>query len=101
LNLTDKQILLVVRSKILRQLTERLRALRAAHGLTQEAFAELAGMSYKYYQAVEGGRKQELRLSTLQRLAAPYHIEVWQLLAPEFPDTKIVSRRNKKRPSPI
>lgn len=63
----------------------RLKQLRQIHGLTQEAFAEKAGMSYKYYQAVEGGRKRELRLSTLERLAAAYGLEVYQLLAPQLP----------------
>ena len=59
-----------------------------AHGLTQEAFAELSGISYKYYQAVEAGRKRELRLSTLERLASAYDLEVWELLAPELPAAK-------------
>ena len=39
-------------------------------------------MSYKYYQAVEAGRKADLRLSTLERLATAYGLEVYQLLAP-------------------
>lgn len=60
----------------------RLRELRNAHNLTQERFAERAGISYKYYQALEAGRKRELRLTTLERLAAAYDIEVWELLAP-------------------
>ena len=47
-------------------LLTRLRELRAAHGLTPEAFAERSGISYKYYQAVEAGRKRELRLSTVE-----------------------------------
>ena len=70
-------------------LLARLRELRETHGLTQERFAELAGMSYKHYQAVEAGRKRELRLSTLDRLAAVYGIEVWQLLAPTIPKTQL------------
>ncbi len=69
----------------LTHLLTRLRELREAHGLTQEAFAERSGISYKYYQAVEAGRKRELRLSTLERLASAYGLEVWQLLAPDLP----------------
>lgn len=62
-----------------------LRALRKQHGLTQEGFAELAGMSYKYYQSVETGKQAELRLSTLDRLAKAYGVEGWQLLGPKLP----------------
>ena len=68
------------------RLLERLRALRLAAGLTQEQFSERAGLSYKYYQAVEAGRKRELRLSTLERLARAYELEVWELLAPAKPN---------------
>ena len=40
-------------------LLKRLKALRVERGLTQEQFAEASGISYKYYQAVEAGRKQD------------------------------------------
>ncbi len=82
-------------SKALAFLISRLRELRQAHGLTQEAFAEMAGMSYKYYQAVEAGRKRELRLSTLERLAAACGIEVWELLAPPMPETRMARQPRK------
>lgn len=75
------------------RLLERLRALRVHHGLSQEGFAEIAGMSYKHYQAIEAGRKPDLRLSTLDRLASAYGIEVAELLGSRFPKTKIASRR--------
>lgn len=77
----------------MQRLCVRLRELRVAHGLTQEGFAERSGISYKYYQAVECGRKRELRLSTLERLAAAYGIEVWELLAPPFPYPKRAPRQ--------
>jgi transcriptional regulator with XRE-family HTH domain len=70
-------------------LVQRLKELRKIHGLTQEQFSERTGISYKYYQAVEGGFKKELRISTLERLADAYGIEVWQLLMPSIPKTKI------------
>jgi transcriptional regulator with XRE-family HTH domain len=60
----------------LTHLLARLWELRAAHGLTPEAFAERSGISYKYYQAVEAGRNRELRLSTLEWLAHAYGLEV-------------------------
>ena len=80
-------------SSTLDRLLERLHALREHHGLTQERFAEIAGMSYKHYQAIEAGRKPDLRLSTLERLASAYGIEVAELLGNRFPKTKIAGRR--------
>lgn len=67
-------------SRTIAPLLKRLRELRLRKGLTQEAFAEQAGFSYKYYQAVEAGRKRDLRLSTLERLAEAHGMELWQLL---------------------
>jgi len=68
--------------KTVQRLLRRLKALRIERGLTQEEFAEKAGLSYKYYQAVEAGRKMNLRLSTLERLAKGHGMEPWQLLLP-------------------
>jgi transcriptional regulator with XRE-family HTH domain len=62
------------------KLIQRLRQLRLGRGWTQEEFAERISMSYKYYQAVEAGRKPDLRLSTLIRLADAHGLEVWELL---------------------
>ena len=67
-------------SRTIDPLLKRLRELRLRRGLTQEAFAEQAGFSYKYYQALEAGRKRDLRLSTLERLAEAHGMELWQLL---------------------
>ena len=80
----------------LKHLIRRLRKLREVHGITQEAFAEMSGISYKYYQAVEAGRKQELRLTTLERFARAYRIEVHQLLAPKLPVTKLPRKPHSK-----
>lgn len=52
-----------------KRLLARIRALREAHGLTQETFAERADLSYKHYQQVEAGRKFDIRLSTLIKMA--------------------------------
>jgi transcriptional regulator with XRE-family HTH domain len=81
-----------VESPTIKRLLVRLRQLRKIHGLTQEAFAEISGISYKYYQHVEAGRKSELRLSTIERIARAYGIEVYQLLAPELPKTKLAKK---------
>lgn len=72
-----------------KKLVQRLKELRKIHNLTQEEFSERTGFSYKYYQAVESGIKKDLRFSTLERLANAYGVEVWQLLAPSVPKTKI------------
>jgi transcriptional regulator with XRE-family HTH domain len=81
--------------KLLPLLLKRLKELRKSHGLTQEGFAEIAGLSYKYYQQIEAGRKRELQLSTLERLASGYGIEVWQLLGPHTPNTKLSKKRRQ------
>ena len=69
-------------TETVQRLLGRLKALRVESGLTQEEFAEKSGISYKYYQAVEAGRKKDLRLSTLDRLASAHGLEPWQLLLP-------------------
>lgn len=86
-----------MKSKAFVSLLSRLRALRKAHDLTQEGFAELARMSYKYYQAVEGGQKVGLRFSTLEKFAAAYGIEVWELLAPPMPQVRLTAAPKRKR----
>ena len=88
-----------MKSKTLASLLRRLRELRDANDLTQEAFAELAGINYKYYQEVEGGRKKELRFSTLEKFAAAYGIELWELLAPPPPKVRLTAAPKRKRPS--
>ena len=70
------------------RLRARLRDLRKLHGLTQEQFSEATGFSYKFYQLIEIGKKDDLRLSSLERLAAAYGIEVSDLLGRKLPKTK-------------
>jgi transcriptional regulator with XRE-family HTH domain len=74
-----------------------MRELRVRHDLTQEAFSEASGISYKYYQAIEAGRKPDLRLSTLERIAAAYGIEVYDLLAPKAPVTRMASSKRRRK----
>jgi transcriptional regulator with XRE-family HTH domain len=86
-----------VAQKTIVHLLKRLKTLRKKHELTQEQFAELSGIGYKYYQAVEGGRKRDLRLSTLERISDAYGIQVFQLLAPAEPASKIPKKSLSKR----
>jgi transcriptional regulator with XRE-family HTH domain len=81
--------------KTQKNLVLRLKELRIIHHVTQEQFSERTGISYKYYQAIETGVKKELRISTLERLANAYGIEVWQLLSPTLPKTKIKTNRTR------
>lgn len=79
----------------------RLRELRKLHGLSQEKFSEISGFSYKFYQLIEIGRKNDLRLSSLERLAEAYGIEVHELLGPDTPKTKFPKRiRPRQKPKP-
>ncbi len=77
-------------------LIARLRELRKCHALTQESFSELSGVAYKYYQLIEGGRRIDLRLSTLEKLAKTYGIGVHELLAPSFPKMRFPKPTVKK-----
>ncbi len=63
-----------------KRLLARVRELRGALGLSQEAFAEKAGLKYKHYQAMEAGRKIDIRFSTLEKLAKACGLEPWELL---------------------
>ena len=62
------------------RLMARVRDLRQALGLSQEAFAERAGLKYKHYQAVEAGRKTNIQFVTLIKLAKACELEPWELL---------------------
>ena len=65
---------------LIRRLLARVKQLREALGLSQEAFAEKAGLKYKHYQAIEAGRKPNIQLPTLVKIARALGLEPWQLL---------------------
>lgn len=48
--------------------------------MTQEAFAERAGLKYKHYQAVEAGRKPNIQFETVTKMARACGLELWELL---------------------
>lgn len=88
------------------RLLARVKELREARGLSQEAFAEKAGLGYKYYQHVESGRRRDIRLSTLEKLAKACGLKLWELLnfeilpaVAEDPTTapRVSSARRRKR----
>ena len=63
-----------------KRLLARVKDLREALGLSQEAFAERAGLKYKHYQAIEAGRKTDIRFSTLEKLAKACGLGLEELL---------------------
>lgn len=64
------------------RLAQNLRYLRLRADLTQEQIAEIVGFEFKFYQKLEGGRKPQIKVETVERLAKPFGLEAWQLLAP-------------------
>lgn len=73
-------------------IANRLRELRLRHGFTQQEFAELAGVGFKFYQQLESGHKKQIWLETVERVAAPYGLDLCEFLAPEMPKTSIKSK---------
>jgi transcriptional regulator with XRE-family HTH domain len=63
-----------------KRLLTRVKVLRKALGLSQEAFAERAGLKYKHYQALEAGRKNEFHFATFEKLAKACGLKPWELL---------------------
>jgi len=64
-----------------------IRRLRLAHGLSQEAAAEKAGLGPRHFQDIEAGRREGIRLATVEKIAAVLEVEVWQLFKPDgFPE---------------
>jgi transcriptional regulator with XRE-family HTH domain len=72
---------------------ERLRQLRKKRGWTQEQAAERCGIGYKLYQLYELGIKQNPGLTSLEKLAAGFGLEIHELLTPTFPKNRRKSRR--------
>ena len=94
---------------IAQRLMERVKRLRENLGLTQEAFAERAGLKYKHYQAVEAGRKANIQFATLIKLAEACGLEPWELLnfdhdvesfQPVVGETKATTRTSKTEKTP-
>ena len=75
----------------------RLRELRQKAGLTQEAYAEQAKFSYKYYQGIERGQWTNLRLRTLEKLADGYGVALHELFSPKMPVPRVKALRKKPR----
>lgn len=73
-----------------------MRELRQKHGLTQQELAEVADMSEKFIQQIEAQRKKEIWVSTVERIAEAFSLELHEFLAPEVQGK---SKLAKKVPS--
>ena len=70
-------------------LRERLRLLRRNMELTQEAVAELAGISSIYYQSIEAGRRPNVSLKIIHKISQVYGLAIHELFSPQVPNVKI------------
>ena len=70
----------------------RLRQLRERHALTQEQAADLVGVTMRFYQLLESGKKKQVWLETVERLSKPFGLEAWQLIGPKLPGGSKLSR---------
>ena len=94
--------------QLVQLVSTRVRKLRLRHGLTQEEAAELTGVSMRYFQMIEAGRKKQIFLGTVEALAGAFGLESWQLIGPELPaqskprfnvvKSSIHNRRRRKGP---
>lgn len=66
-------------NETVQRLLARVREWREARGLSQEVFAERAGLSYKHYQAIEAGRRPKIQLPTIEKLAKGCGLELSEL----------------------
>jgi len=83
-----------VANDMAKRLLARVKNLREALGLSQEAFAERAGLKYKHYQAIEAGRKIDIRVSTLEKLAKACGLDPSELL--DFTTDPVVLAEDRK-----
>lgn len=80
------------------RVAQRTRELRLKHGLTQQELAEVADMSEKFVQQIEAKRKKEIWVSTVERIASAFSLDLYEFFAPDVPEhselvKKVVSSR--------
>lgn len=78
-----------------KRLLARIRALREARGLTQETFAERAGLTYKHYQQVESGLKPNFRIDTLIKMAEGLELKLSELVDFDLPPSTVADDLGK------
>lgn len=61
------------------KLAKRIRELRVKKDWTQEEAAKRCGIDYKYYQLYEGSNPRDMRLSTMEKIADGFEVELVDL----------------------
>lgn len=83
--------------KALKIFRENIRHARLQIGISQELLAEKAGLAYQHYQDIEAGRRDGLRLVTIERIAKALEVPIWQLFQPgRFPKPLRKRGRSKR-----
>lgn len=91
-----RQIFLCIMEEAIKQIGERLKGLRDALDLTVDEVAQTCGVSKEKYEQMEAG-ETELSVSTLQKIAKAYGIELDALMFGEEPhmSSYFLTRRGK------
>lgn len=61
---------------LIKTVAKNLKRLREQRGLTQEEAADLCKMEYKQYQRYEGNTLQDMRLSTVEKIAKGLDLKI-------------------------
>ncbi len=72
---------------------EKLKGLRREKGISQQAFAEIIGVSYRAYQNYEAGKAYPRQTSVYSKIAAEFGVSVDYLLSEE--DKYIIDARER------
>ena len=67
-------------SSITLKLGGKIKELRKSNGYTQEKFAQLAKIDYKYLQKIEGKNPPNIKVETIEKLAKAFKIKPSKLL---------------------
>ncbi len=87
---------------VAKRLVARIRELREAYGFTQETFAERADLKYKHYQSVEAGRRPNLQLFTLIKIAKALGLNLKELVDFEITPVAVAEAATERGyPAPL
>jgi transcriptional regulator with XRE-family HTH domain len=93
------EVFKVQTAELLMPLKDRLRELRTAAGLTQQALAFKAGLSVSVVAHIESGRIPDPRLSTLRALAKAMGVALGEFLEEEEkPEAPPAGQGERKKP---
>jgi hypothetical protein len=58
----------------------------------------MSGIAYKYYQDIEGARRDNLELVTIEKLAGVFGLEAYQLFSDNLPPTEVKPQMKASAP---